>query len=96
MSIFTRGSETYKSDIVLGDKYREKSTGIEGKAVAVAFFEHACERVTLRYAHDGDVKEASFDAPEVEHIKTQTTPQVTKTGGPERASGTQRAGSFSR
>ena len=90
MSIFTKGSETYKSDIVLGDRYRERSTGIEGKAVAVAFFEHACERVTLRYAHDGDVKEASFDAPEVEHIATNKVPVQQKSGGPERTSGTAR------
>lgn len=87
MSIFDKGSETYKSDIVLGEQYREKSTGLVGKAVCIAFFEHACERVTLRYLHDGDVKEASFDAPEVESVKTQRTPVQQKTGGPARNDG---------
>lgn len=71
----------YRSDIRLGEKYRDKHTGIEGVAIAVVFFEHACERVTIRYAHDGDVKENSFDAAELQRITTGKTPQVTKTGG---------------
>ncbi len=94
MSIFDRGSETYRSDVVLGQKYREKSTGLVGKAVCIAFFEHACERVTLRYLHDGDLKEASFDAPEVESLETQRTPVQQATGGPVRNDG--RRGAISR
>ena len=87
MSLFNRGSETYRSDIVLGEEYREKSTGLVGKATAIYFFEHACERVNLRYMHDGDVKEASFDAPEVEHVPTRKTPVQQRSGGPERGAG---------
>jgi hypothetical protein len=87
MNPFTKGRESYRSDIVLGDQYREKSTGLVGKAIAVAFFEHACERVTLRYLHDGDLKEASFDAPEVESVKTERTPVQQKSGGPARNDG---------
>lgn len=87
MNPFTKGSENYKSDVVLGEQYREKSTGLIGKAVRLAFFEHACERVTLRYIHDGDVKEASFDAPEVESVETQKTPVQQKSGGPDRNDG---------
>lgn len=87
MSIFDKGSETYRSDIVLGEQYRETSTGVVGKAVCLAFFEHACERVTLRYLHDGDVKEASFDAPEVERVSTGKTPVQQATGGPARNDG---------
>ena len=87
MNPFTQGTEKYRSDILLGEEYREKSTGLVGKAVCIAFFEHACERVTLRYLHDGDIKEASFDAPEVEHVKTQKTPIQQKTGGPVRNDG---------
>lgn len=85
MNPFTKGREHYRSDIVLGESYREKSTGVKGKAVALAFFEHACERVTLRYLHDGEIKEASFDAPEVEHVATYRTPVQQATGGPARA-----------
>lgn len=87
MNPFTKGSESYRSDIQLGEQYREKSTGLIGKAIAVAFFEHACERVTLRYLHDGDIKEASFDAPEVEAVKTNRTPVQQKSGGPARTDG---------
>lgn len=87
MSAFDKGRENYRSDIILGDQYREKSTGLVGKAICIAFFEHACERVTLRYLHDGDVKEASFDAPEVEAVKTGATPVQQKTGGPARNDG---------
>ena len=87
MSIFDKGSETYRSDIVLGEQYREKSTGLVGKATALYFFEHACERVTLRYLHDGDVKEATFHAPEVERIKTGKTPVQQRSGGPGRGEG---------
>lgn len=87
MNPFTKGSENYRSDIVLGDQYREKSTGLVGKAVSLSFFEHACERVVLRYLHDGDMKEAGFDAPEVESVKTQKTPVQQKSGGPARNDG---------
>lgn len=87
MNPFTKGSESYRSDIVLGEQYREKSTGLVGKAVCIAFFEHACERVTLRYLHDGDIKEAGFDAPEVEHVETKKTPVQQKSGGPARNEG---------
>lgn len=87
MNPFTRGAENYRSDITLGEQYREKSTGLVGKAIALAFFEHACERVTLRYLHDGDVKEASFDAPEVEAVRTGVTPVQQRSGGPARNDG---------
>ena len=87
MNPFTKGREHYRSDLVLGESYREKSTGLVGKAVAIAFFEHACERVTLRYLHDGDIKEASFDAPEVEVATTRKTPVQQATGGPARNDG---------
>jgi len=87
MNPFKSGSENYRSDITLGEQYREKSTGLVGKATCIAFFEHACERVTLRYLHDGDLKEASFDAPEVEHVGTRKTPVQQKSGGPARTDG---------
>lgn len=87
MNPFTRGTEAYKSDIKLGESYREKSTGLVGKAVSLHFYEHACERVTLRYLHDGDMKEASFDAPELEHCGTGRTPVQQASGGPVRGEG---------
>ena len=91
MNPFTRGCENYRSDIELGESYREKSTGLIGKAVSLHFYEHACERVTLRYLHDGDIKEVGFDAPELEHVGTGRTPTQQATGGPERATGARSA-----
>lgn len=85
--MFDKGRENYRSDLVLGEEYREKSTGVVGKAVCISFFEHACERVVLRYIHDGDIKEAGFDAPEVERVKTGATPVQQQTGGPARFDG---------
>lgn len=70
------------TDVVLGDRYRDPLTGFEGAATAVTFYLHACERVTLEYPKDGEVKYESFDAPRLEHVETGTQPTTTRTGGP--------------
>lgn len=77
----------YKSDIVLGQQYREKHTGLQGKAVAIYFFENSCERVSLRYLHDGDVKEATFDAVELVDAKSNKSVSGDRPGGPAREVG---------
>ena len=41
----------------------------------------------MRYLHDGDIKDATFDAPEVERVKTGKVPVQQKTGGPSRGEG---------
>lgn len=93
MSIFRQGRETYKSDLTLGERYRDKTTGVEGHLVSIHFFEHACERGSLRYLDgDNNVQEASFDAPELVKVPTVADPEpepvrTTRTGGPERGSG---------
>lgn len=83
---------SYKSDIKLGEEYREKHTGLTGKAIAIYFFENSCERVSLRYLHDGDVKEATFDAAELEHAKTRVAARTTRPGGPIRETGVRPSG----
>lgn len=86
--MFDTGKHAYKSDLKLGERYRDKTTGLEGHLVAVHFYEHACERATLRYVNgQQDVTEATFDAPELVAVKTGETPKTTKTGGPNRAMG---------
>ena len=75
-------SKKFKSDIILGDKYRDPLTGFEGVATAVTFYLHACERVSLEYVKDGEIKYESFDAPRSIHVKTETQPKTTRTGGP--------------
>lgn len=78
--------QSYKTDIILGDRYRDDQTGIEGVATAVHFFQFACERVTLEVVNkDGVINEYGFDAPRLTHTRSGKTAEVTKTGGPERA-----------
>lgn len=75
-------SVTLKSDIKLGDRYRDPLTGLEGVATSVTFYLHACERVTLEFVKEGELKWESFDAPRLVHIESQTQPRTTRTGGP--------------
>lgn len=39
----------FKSQVVLGRRYRDDIVSIEGTAVIVSFHLHACEQVTLEY-----------------------------------------------
>lgn len=78
---------TFKSDIVLGEKYRDTQTGYEGTAVAVYFFQYGCERITVE-SYDSErktIKEMTFDAPRLEHIETGKRMTTEKTGGPDKA-----------
>jgi hypothetical protein len=72
----------YLSDIILGERYKDNQTGIEGIATVTAFFQHGCERVTLEFMRDQKIEEVSFDAPRLTHVETGKTASVTKTGGP--------------
>jgi hypothetical protein len=83
---------TYKTDIKLGERYRDTQTGIEGIANAVIFFQYGCERVDLEFVAGGEVKGQSFDAPRLEHVATGKRATTTKTGGPDKASETLRRG----
>lgn len=89
--MFDTGKVTYKTDIALGQMYRDPFTKIEGKAVAIAFYEHACERVTIRFARKGQAMEATFDAPELIDVATGEPAKTTRTGGPARGSDARRA-----
>lgn len=80
--------EAYKSDLKLGEKYRDNTTGLEGTLISIHFYEHACERGTLRYVdNDKNVQEVSFDAPELVEVKTNRLAAVDRPGGPARAEG---------
>lgn len=88
MNPFTQGSEKYRSDITLGERYRDTQTGIEGVATSLHFYQHACERVTLEAVSGktGELIEYAFDAPRVVAV---AAPDVAiaqqRTGGPARA-----------
>ena len=76
----------YPSDIILGDKYQDEQTGIEGVATAAHFYQHACERITLEFIHpQRGLQELTFDAPRLKSLKTGKVAKVKKTGGPARA-----------
>lgn len=78
----------FQSDLIMGEKYRDNTTGIEGVLVAVHFYQHACERGTLRYINrNQDVTEVSFDAPELALISTGVTATSDRPGGPIRSEG---------
>lgn len=86
--MFDRGAQNYRSDLDLGEKYRDETTGIIGHLVSIHFYEHACERGTLRYVDQNqNVQEVSFDAPELVHVATNVRAVTTKTGGPRRSEG---------
>lgn len=75
-------TQSFKSDSKLGDRYRDPLTGFEGVATAVTFYLHACERITLEFVKDGEIKYESFDAPRLVHIDSGEQPATKRTGGP--------------
>ena len=78
--------QSFKTDIKLGERYRDEQTGIEGVATSVHFYQHACERVTIEYVKpDQTLEELTFDSPRLTSIRTGITAVTTKTGGPARA-----------
>ena len=90
--MFDRGAQNYRSDLKLGEKYRDETTGVVGHLVSVHFYEHACERATLRFLdQDKNVQEVSFDAPELVRVDTGIRAVTTKTGGPRRSEGRREA-----
>ena len=80
-------SVEYRSDIRLGDEYRDTVTGVVGTATSLHFFRNACERVVLTYLNKGLVQDASFDAVDLVHVETGVEAESKKPGGPERALG---------
>lgn len=82
---FDEGRQTYRSDIILGERYRHERTGLEGHATSIHFYEHACERVLIEYRkNDGDIGTAAFDAPDLVHITTGEQARQQAKGGPDR------------
>lgn len=76
-------TKNYDSDIILGERYRDTQTKIEGIAIATCFFQHGCERVTLELLnHEGEIREYVFDAPRLMHVDTEKVARKTDTGGP--------------
>lgn len=72
--------------VVLGEKYRDRQTGLEGHAVARVEFQYGCDRVTLEVLKpDKTLEELTFDAPRLERYDETGKPISTDDdtpGGP--------------
>ncbi len=74
----------YESDIKLGEKYECIDNKVQGTAIAIYFFRHACERVTLSRLVEGKIVEDTFDALELKAVSTGKPAKAKKPGGPSR------------
>lgn len=88
--------QSYKTDIILGDRYRDGQTGIEGTATAVSFYQFGCERVNLEAVVAGKIEEYGFDAPRLTHINTEVKAESPRRGGPAKGVSHVRPGAVSR
>lgn len=73
----------YTSDIVLGAKYRDGQTGMEGTAVVLLFHQHSCERVVLESptVEGDDLRFFEFDAVRLENLEPlKEKPEAVSTG----------------
>lgn len=78
---------TYETPIILGHKYRDEQTGLQGTAIAVTFWQHSCERVIIEFVNekDGKLEELTFDRPRmvpVEPERQSEKPPRRNNGGP--------------
>lgn len=76
----------YTTDVVLGERYRDEQTGIEGIATAISFYQYGCERVNIEVvSHDAkEIKDYGFDAPRLIRVRDEVPiPPSTRTGGPQ-------------
>jgi hypothetical protein len=81
-----------ETEIKLGEKYRDTTSGFEGTAVGRHEYLHGCTRITLQTLKDGDLKEFSFDAPALVAVETQQAFTSKRTGGPRPTPGARTTG----
>lgn len=75
----------YRSDIMLGELYREEDTGFEGIAQAIYFYRNSCERVELeRYNKKLGMEQIVFDAKRLVHVPSGEKVDTKDPGGPDR------------
>ncbi|ADD80861.1 gp075 [Rhodococcus phage ReqiDocB7] len=86
MGLKKKSKVNYDTDIILGERYLDKQTGIRGVATSIHFYQHGCERVTIETMVEGALKEYTFDSPRLTNVNTGETATTNKTGGPEKAS----------
>jgi hypothetical protein len=86
----------YKTDIKLGERYRDDQTGTEGTATAITFYQHGCERASIEVVAREEIKEYGFDAPRLTHVSSGVRATTARTGGPARGVSDQRPGPVDR
>ena len=86
----------YRTDVRLGERYRDAQTGITGTATAVTFHQHGCERVGIETVIDGKIEEYAFDAPRLVHVETERPVTAVRVGGPAKGVSHVRPGPVSR
>lgn len=88
--------KSYRTDITLGERYRDGQTGIEGTATAVSFYQFGCERVSIEAVVAGKIEEYGFDAPRLTHIETNVKAESLRNGGPAKGVSHVRPGAVTR
>ena len=74
--------DKFNTEIILGEKYSDEQTGIEGVATSVTFYQHSCERVCVEFLDSqGALKEYMFDAPRLIRMRDQRAVTSPRTGG---------------
>jgi hypothetical protein len=68
--------------IEFGKQYRDKPSGIVGRATAFYQYEHGCEHVVLEYVKEGEIKSITVEVPRVEAVAGPPVGKVEKPGGP--------------
>lgn len=74
-----------RPDVKLGDKARDKITGLTGIIVAMTHWLNGCLRITIQpqVLHEGKpVDNCTFDAEQVELVSAEPPPATKPTGGP--------------
>jgi hypothetical protein len=75
---------THETDVVLGRKYTDKITGLEGVADAITFYRNACARVSLVYVREGKVEMHVADEVDLVDVEFEQPAQSKLPGGPAR------------
>lgn len=68
--------------VVLGERYLDTVTGVEGVATARHEYQFGCVRVTLEWQKDGEPKAESFDEQRLRAADGRPVELTARTGGP--------------
>jgi hypothetical protein len=67
--------------IVLGEKYRDEISGVEGVATSKTEYLYGCLRVCLEFTADGKLDEVYLDEQRLVPVEAKPTPPQATSGG---------------